>query len=286
VSFTTGDLIGVAFDADNGTLTFYKNGVSQGQAFSGISGDYAMAVSCNGSNGVNSVDANFGQKPFKFPPPAGFQPLTLANTPRPTIVRPDQYVGVSTYNGNGGTQSINVGFQPDFVWIKERTTNGYNHHITDSVRGVTKRFRITTCLLNILQRIKLLHTIQMDLHWVQIVLDLLTLNVIKVVKRYVAWCWKAGGNSNTYNINGTGYSTASAAGLTAGTITPTGASVNTKSGFSIITYTGAGSGTADTPSGYNVGHGLGVAPDLIIGKRRDAANGWQVIIQPVQYPSY
>jgi hypothetical protein len=87
VSFTTGDLIGVAFDADNGTLTFYKNGVSQGQAFSGISGDYAMAVSCNGSNGVNSVDANFGQKPFKFPPPAGFQPLTLANTPRPTIVR-------------------------------------------------------------------------------------------------------------------------------------------------------------------------------------------------------
>jgi hypothetical protein len=37
---------------------------------------------------------NFGQKPFKFPPPAGFQPLALANTPRPSIVRPDQYVGM------------------------------------------------------------------------------------------------------------------------------------------------------------------------------------------------
>jgi hypothetical protein len=50
--------------------------------------------------------------------------------------------------------------------------------------------------------------------------------------------WKAGGNSNTFNIDDVGYDTASAAGLTAGTITPTGASVNTKSGFSIITYTG------------------------------------------------
>ena len=53
---------------------------------------------------------------------------------------------------------------------------------------------------------------------------------------YVAWCWKAGGSSNTYNIDGTGYATAAAAGLDGGTIDPTGASINTKNGFSIVTY--------------------------------------------------
>jgi hypothetical protein len=82
---------------------------------------------------------------------------------------------------------------------------------------------------------------------------------------FVAWAWKAGGNSNTFNIDDVGYATASAAGLTAGTITPTGASVNTKSGFSIITY--AGNGT----SGATVSHGLGRTPSLLIVKRRSSA---------------
>src|SRR4051794_13195894 len=35
-TFTTGNIIGVALDMDVGTLTFYKNNVSQGQAFTGI----------------------------------------------------------------------------------------------------------------------------------------------------------------------------------------------------------------------------------------------------------
>jgi hypothetical protein len=53
-------------------------------------------------------------------------------------------------------------------------------------------------------------------------------------RTYVAWSWKAGGNKNTFNIDDVGYASAAAAGLTAGTITPTGASVGTKQGFSII----------------------------------------------------
>ena len=51
---------------------------------------------------------NFGQKPFKFPPPDGFQPLTTANTrPVKVISRSDQFVGVTTWRGNGNTQTIN-----------------------------------------------------------------------------------------------------------------------------------------------------------------------------------
>jgi len=120
-SWTTGDVIGVAFDSTNGTLTFYKNGVSQGVAFTGLTSyPYYPAVSDTTSGEGVGFEINFGQKPFKFPPPAGFQPLTLANTPRPTIVRPDQYVGVTTYTGTGSSRNVNVGFKPDFVWIKKR----------------------------------------------------------------------------------------------------------------------------------------------------------------------
>jgi len=83
----------------------------------------------------------------------------------------------------------------------------------------------------------------------------------------VAWCWKAGGNSNTFNVDDVGYDTASAAGLDGGTITPTGASVNTKSGFSIITYTGAG-------ANRTVSHGLSAQPSLVIVKGRDNTGLW------------
>ena len=70
-TYQSGDTIGVAFDADADTLTFYKNGVSQGTAFTGMA-----ARSDNGL--VPFVQAyittpfafNFGQQPFKYDPPA------------------------------------------------------------------------------------------------------------------------------------------------------------------------------------------------------------------------
>ena len=78
---------------------------------------------------------NFGQKPFKFPPPDGFQPLNAANTRLVKVIsRPDQYVGVTT--GNFDTQKThNIGFQPDFIWFKSRN-NTDTHLLQDSVRGV------------------------------------------------------------------------------------------------------------------------------------------------------
>ena len=48
---------------------------------------------------------------------------------------------------------------------------------------------------------------------------------------HVAWCWRAGGNKGTWNVDGVGYDTVAKAGLDGGSIDPTGASVNTKSGF-------------------------------------------------------
>ena len=55
-----------------------------------------------------------------------------------TINKGENFFNTKLYTGNGGTQSITgVGFQPDWVWIKERSeTRG--HNIQDIVRGATK----------------------------------------------------------------------------------------------------------------------------------------------------
>jgi len=265
------DVIGLALNMNNYTLGFNKNGGSfTTYDFSAYTSTYKMAdvTPCwksGGNLGTSGATFNFGQRPFRYTPPTGFLPLCTANLPRPTIVRPDKFFGIVTYNS---AQTISgLGFSPDLIWHKSRN-QGYNHYLYDSVRGVgAKGLNSSTTTaegandtLGILSFDKDGFSFSSDAGLSQ--------------TDAVAWCWKAGGKSNTYNINDIGYSTAAAAGLTAGTITPTGASVNTKSGFSIVTYTGiAGDNISAT-----VGHGLGVAPKLIIIKNRDwasSAAAWQ-----------
>lgn len=73
------DIIGVALDLDNGTLTFYKNGVSMGQAFSGLSGTFYPALSGDSSAAVCTATANFGAKAFSFSPPSGYSAIASPN---------------------------------------------------------------------------------------------------------------------------------------------------------------------------------------------------------------
>ena len=133
-----GDTIGMAYDADTQALTFYVNGISYGDTTSYWSypptpGEYVF-----GNSVVSNTDAlwNFGQKPFKFPPPDGFQPLT-SSTARPdtVIVRPDQHVGTTLYTGNNTVgREIDLGRKFDLVWVKKRNA-AENHILVDTVRG-------------------------------------------------------------------------------------------------------------------------------------------------------
>ena len=77
-SYTTGDVIGVALDMTAGTLIFYKNGTSQGTAYTGLTGTFMPGVSAY-NNGTPLLDINFGQQPFKYTPPAGFVALNTYN---------------------------------------------------------------------------------------------------------------------------------------------------------------------------------------------------------------
>ena len=138
-TYTTNDVIAIALDLDNGTITFYKNNVSQGQAFSGLTGGFLPGVGDGNSSGTHSISANFGQRAFAYTPPTDFKALNSANLPDPTILLPNKHFEPLIYTGNSNTSRDITGlqFQPDWVWIKRRSATA-NHRSLDSVRGSTK----------------------------------------------------------------------------------------------------------------------------------------------------
>jgi SPRY domain len=258
-SYTNGDIIGIAFDADAGTLTFYKNGTSQGVAFSSIaSGTWFFAA---GHSGTTTMSPNFGQRPFAYTPPTGFNALNTQNLPAASIVNGAAYMAATTYTGNGSTQSISnavngTSFQPDFVWIKERSTASA-HALYDSIRGNANVLssnntgaeyaQSPTAGLNSFSSggFSVTYPNTGDYY------------INRSGQPNVTWQWKA---------NGTAVSN------TAGSITSQ-VSANTTAGFSVVTYTGNG------VTGATVGHGLGVKPALIIAKYRGGVSSWPVYHQ-------
>jgi hypothetical protein len=177
------------------------------------------------------------------------------------INKPSDYFNTKLYTGNGSTQSITgVGFQPDMTWVKSRTTGGSgnnNHCINDVVRAKgTYGYpmihpNLTASEYDPDSGNEVITDFQSD------GFDLGgNENSNYNTATYASWNWKA---------NGTGASN------TDGSITST-VSANTTSGFSIVSYTGTGSNAT-------VGHGLGVAPSMIITKSTGAVSNWGVYHQ-------
>lgn len=252
-SFTSGNVIGVAYDADAGTLTFYKNNVSQGQAFSGITGTNYFVVSDNSTSPTCVWQANFGQRPFAYTPPTGFKALNTQNLPASTIVKGNLNFDATLYTGNGATQTIvNAGgFAPNFVWLKARSA-ATNNRLYDSVRGANLILSSNT-------------TDQEGTPGGTGGLTSFNSNGFTLgnavsdngnAVTFVGWQWKAGGAAVTN---------------TAGSITSQ-VSANVSAGISVVTYTGNG------VAGATVGHGLGVAPKMVIVKQRNVVSvtGWNV----------
>jgi hypothetical protein len=151
------------------------------------------------------------------------------------------------YTGNGGTQAITgVGFQPDMIWIKERSGVD-SHRLLDSTRGVNSRlFPDLTNAASVISGT--LNSFDSDGF---------TLGSAPEVNQngetYVAWCWKAGGGTTSSNTDGDITSTVQA---------------NTNAGFSIVTWTST-SDAADT-----IGHGLNSKPDVVLYKKYSASGSW------------
>jgi hypothetical protein len=254
-SYTTNDVIGVALDMDAGTLTFYKNNTSQGTAYSSLSGVFYIGCSVSSASS-SSFAANFGQRPFSYTPPSGFKALNTFNLPDSTIKKGNTVMDATLYTGTGSTQTITnaASFKPDFVWVKTRSSGSYGHALFDSVRGTPRRLASNlTEAENTTGSFGQVSSFNSNGFTVATGSSDFGETGANTLT-YVGWQWQAGQGSTSSN--------------TSGTITST-VSVNATAGFSIVTYTGTGANAT-------VGHGLGVAPRMIIVKGRSIAESWRV----------
>ena len=167
------------------------------------------------------------------------------------INKSSSFMNTKLFTGNSGTQALTgVGFQPDWTWIKARDGT-YNHHTFDSVRGVTKS--VTTNENAAETTISGLTAFGTDGFTVGS-----NTQTNNNSYSFASWNWKAG-TSISGSTTGSG---------TAKTYT---GSVNTTAGFSIVKYTGNGTG------GHQIPHGLGATPKMIFVKRTVGGTGdWYV----------
>jgi hypothetical protein len=259
-SYTTGDVIGVAVDIDNNQITFYKNNSSQGAISYTFSSKPTMFTFVRREASTDaSYSFNFGQRPFTYTPPTGFVALNTFNLPTPTIgatasTQANRYFDAILYTGNNQTPQTITGlnFQPDFLWIKGRTYADF-HTVYDVIRTSGNILFPNGTNAEGVQSPPTAVT-SFNSNGFSLGTDAGQF-VNFGTNTYVAWAWDAGGTGVTN---------------TAGSITST-VSANTSSGFSVVTYTGNGA------VGATVGHGLGVAPSMIIVKRRTGATAsWLV----------
>ena len=162
-----------------------------------------------------------------------------------TIDDSSEHFQIDLYTGTGSslanTFDGNAAMQPDWVWIKER--NGVaDHAVYDSNRGVQKQLEINDVSVESTESTGL----------TAFGSDGFTVGGLAQVNTssdtYVAWAWKGAGGTTSTNNDGAVTSTVQ---------------VNSTAGFSILTY------PMNSNSNETGGHGLGVAPDIVITKARE-----------------
>jgi hypothetical protein len=241
------DIIGVAFDATLGTLEFYKNNVSMGVAYTGLTqGDYTPAIG-NGSGVAHINNINFGQRPFTYTPPTGFVALCTQNLPTPTIKRGDDYFKPLARTGAAAPQTVTgYRFAPNMVWMKCRS-QAYGSGLYDSVRGTGTTKSLATASPNAEG------SFSTNLNLSAFTSDGYTLGVTsstntltQAANTWADWAWKE----------------------------------SAISGFDIVTYTGTG-------VNRTVSHSLGVVPKMMIVKDLSTSSfNWAVYHESLGNTSY
>ena len=269
MDIAAGDVVQFRLDLDDNELSVSVDGDDKGKAWD-ITANIEYTPSSTVYNS-SSVIYNFGQDSsfagtetatsntdgngfgtFHSAVPSGYLALCTANLPEPTIgansaTQADDHFNTVIYTGDGATRSITgVGFQPDWLWIKGRNYT-FSHILFDSNRGAGKYVRSDSTGAEADYGQTSFDTDGYSMAG--------TMNAINENNRpYVAWNWKANGGTTVTNEAGSIDSTVQA---------------NTDAGFSIVTFT-KGSNVE------TVGHGLSVALDLLIVKRRNGTGSWAV----------
>ena len=171
-----------------------------------------------------------------------------------TINKSTDHFNTKLYTGNASTQAITgVGFQPDWLWIKNRVTTNA-HNIFDAVRGTSKKLDSAESTA---QNSSATNLTSFDSDGFTLASNAGTNGSGNNI---ASWNWKAGGGQGSSNTDGS--------------INTTYTSANTTAGFSISTYTGTGSNAT-------FGHGLGAAPEMVIVKCLNDAQNWFIYHQGI-----
>ena len=303
-----GHVVMVALDCDNDAIWFGKQGswfnkgtsdnsatvkaqieagTTTNAAFTSVTGRLTPSFVRQTSN--NTLNVNFGSDStfagtessatntdskgkgeFQYEPPSGFLALCSSNLPDVAIgpdssTKSTDHFNTFLYTGDGTSDrdiATNT-FTPDWSWNKGRN-QVTQHTVIDVLRKNGSNFpnmhpNTTDAEAN-------------DTH------PKIITNGIQVSggldnnngTNFVVWTWKAGGDPD--DVTGNFIKDGVAFTPTQGTISTTKMSVNTTSGFSIVTYT-ANSNTKGT-----ITHGLDSAPNLVIIKNRDTSSNGQWVI--------
>ena len=229
---TTGDIIGVAFDADSGTLWYSINGVwgnsaTQAEIEAGTTTNSAntgmpdaIYVPFFASVSTPAQDYNFGQRPFLYTKPTGYEALNSNKMAEPTIKNSSDHFQAITATGSNILTSAQAAFSNGLYWIKDRDNNNTQHQLVDTVRGTSATIKKSPGLAN-------------------------NAAYSAPSGNSIAWCWNAPDEMDQTTRE-------------SGDINVTAGRVNQDAGFSILEFTG------NSTNGQTVAHGLTQAPEFMI----------------------
>ena len=151
-TYDIGDTIGVALDMDSATgiLKFFKNGISQGVAFSDIKSTlgniiypfqtYAASNSC-------TITANFGATPFAYPIPDGYTALD-GGTPPAINTSITSIIASATSQALIPVITIENGLSVNINGVVASAINQTINPIINAIRNISIQSLITSCTSN------------------------------------------------------------------------------------------------------------------------------------------
>ena len=282
-----GNIFGVALDKDAGIVRFFANGVEQaGSPVTGVNdlAETHLPDFWTWNDGAdNDYTVNFGQNPsfcgqetpgtyadesgeglFKYEPPVGHIAMCHKNMPEPAIPNATDHFQPVLYEGDDSEgRKINLRFRPDMIWFKARSTV-VSHVICDVNRGTYSHLNPDEQNAESgTSGTPYLRSFDSDGFTLS---NGANSGGNTNNRHYVAYCFRAGGNSKDFNVDGVGYDSLEdmpiSLGYVSNDINVQKLSVNTKAGFSMIKYEGGSNGAGD-----KIPHGLGKQCDFVMQKR-------------------
>jgi len=147
-SFTSvsGDTLMFAVDVDNLDMWQGKNGSWYSSYVPpNVSGAVSIVLSSDekyfvvGSNNISavSIDCNFGQRPFTYSPPPGFQSMCNLNDSPIEVTNPSEHFDVIADTGANIKAAADARYSGNCIeWIKDRA-NSANWQFCDTARGLS-----------------------------------------------------------------------------------------------------------------------------------------------------